>query len=41
MIEVGNPLFIVDGCTHDLLIIKLENGTVSRVQWRSPVMYYP
>jgi len=24
MIELGNPLFIVYGCTRDLLLIKLE-----------------
>jgi len=41
MIELGNPLFIVYGCTRDLLLIKLEHGAASMVQWRSPVTYYP
>ena len=37
MIELGNALFIVYGCTRDLLLIKLTHGAVNRVQWRSPI----
>jgi len=29
MIKLGNPLFIVYGCTRDLLLIKLEQSSVN------------